>query len=189
MSFRLSPCISLLLSGALALCGNFFVYTEAKAQSAEQLLQQGNDLANNGECIGASKLYSQAINIDSQLSRAYFNRANCIRYGFPNKGQCIGPKDLELVLADYSKALEIEPFNTEYLQKRGHCRAEMKKYNDAISDYTRAIKISPTWYFYLSRGETKIEMGDKEGGCAEYELMPESGIPAFQKKVDIYSCA
>ncbi len=167
--------------------GDFFVCAEVKAQSAEQLRQQGNDLANSGGCIGASKLYSQAIMIDSQLSRAYFDRANCIRYCSPNKGRCIGPKDLESALADYSKALEIEPFNTEYLQKRGHCRTEMKKYKDAISDYTRAIAIMPTWYFSLSRGEIKIEMGDKEGGCADFELMPESGMTA-QKAVEIYSC-
>ena len=26
-------------------------------------------------------------------------------------------------------------------------------------------------------------MGDKEGGCADFELMPESGIPAVQKRL------
>ena len=165
MSFRSLHCVSFLLSGVFAFCGSLLIKIEVQAQSAERKLQKGNGLANNGDCIAASKLYTEAIKLDPQLSRSYFNRANCIRYSFPNKGRCIGPKDLASVLADYSKAIELEPFNTEYLQKRGHCRAEMKMYGEAISDYTRAIEIDPTWYHYLSRGETKIEMGDREGGA------------------------
>ena len=165
VSFRSSHCFSFLLSGVLAFCGSLLIKTEVQAQFAERILQQGNDIANNGDCIAASKLYTVAIKLDPQLSRSYFNRANRNHYSFPNKGRCIWPKDLESVLADYSKAIELEPFNTEYLQKRGHFRAEMKMYGEAITDYTRAIEIDPTWYHFLSRGETKIEMGYR-GGCA-----------------------
>ena len=44
----------------------------------------------------------------------------------------------------------------------------MKMYGEAISDYTQAIEIDPTWYHFLLSGETKIEMGDREGECADF---------------------
>ena len=61
-------------------------------------------------------------------------------------------------------------------------------YNEAIAGYTRAIAIDPAWYHYFSRAQTKIEMGDRKGGCADFDMMPDPGIPEVRSTVDLYDC-
>ena len=185
MNIQTSPVSSFLLSAVVAFCGNLISGIEARAQVAEEIRQQGNDLANDGDCLAASRLYTKAIEMDPELSRAYFNRANCIVYSLPNISHCIGPKDLAAALADFDKAIELEPSNTEYLTYRANCLSDMKMYDEAIADFTRAIAIDPAWPTYFSRARTKLEMGDREGACADYEMMPDSGNPEVQSSVEL----
>ena len=185
MHIRISSISSFLLSAVVAFYGNLVGGIEAQAQVAEEIRQQGNDLANDGDCIAASRLYAKAIEMDPGLSRTYFNRANCIVYSLPNKSRCIGPKDLVAALADYGKAIELEPSNTEYLTFRAQCLTDMKMSDEAIADFNRAIAIDPAWPTYFSRARTKLEMGDREGACADYEMMPDSGDPEVQSSVEL----
>ena len=185
MNIQISPISSFLLPTVVAFCGSLVSGIEAQAQVAEKIRQQGNDLANDGDCLAASRLYTKAIELDPGLSRAYFNRANCIVYSFPNKSHCIGPKDLATALADFGKAIELEPSNTEYLTHRAHCLSDMKMYDEAIADLTRAIAIDPAWPTYFSRARMKLEMGDREGACTDYKMMPESGDPEVQSSVEL----
>ena len=45
------------------------------------------------------------------------------------------------MLADYSKALEIDPEFAEALFNRGNCRVKLRDFKRAISDYTEALNM------------------------------------------------
>ena len=55
-------------------------------------------------------------------------------------------QDLEQAIVCFTKAIELgfEPLSLAYLA-RGGIYAEQKKYEDSIQDYTRAIRLEPTF--------------------------------------------
>ena len=48
--------------------------------------------------------------------------------------------DFKGAIADFTKAIEINPNDAVYYYKRGLSKNELKDYKGAISDYTRAIE-------------------------------------------------
>ena len=48
-------------------------------------------------------------------------------------------------------------------------KAKIGKHTDAISDYTKAIKINPNDDAYFNRGLSKDFLGDREGACSDFK--------------------
>ena len=46
-------------------------------------------------------------------------------------------------MAQYSKVLELDPNNCEAVKGKGKCFHQMKKYDSAVEEYTKAININP----------------------------------------------
>jgi tetratricopeptide (TPR) repeat protein len=69
-----------------------------------------------------------------------------------------------------SKCLRIDPdygYNTYY--NRGATYAKLGKYKDAISDYSRAIRMNPDYIrAYSNRGATYAELGNYEDAISDY---------------------
>lgn len=99
------------------------------------------------------KEYSQAIEectkqigagADSaKTATAYINRGKA----YYLKGQ------LELAIADYTKAIELNPQDAEAHGYRGDAYLEKGQHDQAIRDYTKAIQLNPKYAMvYYKRG-------------------------------------
>ena len=71
-------------------------------------------------------------------------------------------------IAEYNKAIEINPRHAQPYANRGYAYAAIGKYDQAITDYNKALEINPIYakayanrgYAYRSKGEYEKAMGD-----------------------------
>ncbi len=86
-------------------------------------------------------------------------------------------KDYRGAIADYTKAIEINPNFADAYYNRGLAKADLKDYRGAIADYTKAIEIDPNdAKAYVNRGNAKFELGDKDGACLDWSKAGELGL-------------
>ena len=112
----------------------------------------------------AIKLYSEAINLNSTSSSAYFGRA-CSYGSLANYQQAI---------KDYSKAIQIDPNYSEAYKGRGIVYDTLKDYKQAIDDYSKAIQINPNdIYAYRRRGVLYYRLDDSKKGSADLAKVKE----------------
>ena len=77
-------------------------------------------------------------------------------------------KDFSGAIADYTKAIEIEPNYATAFHDRGITKGKLKDFSGAIADYTRAIEIDPNYATaYFNRGVSKFYLGDMIGACKD----------------------
>ena len=69
------------------------------------------------------------------------------------------------MIADYTKAIEINPRDADAYYNRALAKDDLKDYYGAIADYTKSIEISPAADAYLNRSLLKEEIGDLYGAC------------------------
>ncbi len=81
--------------------------------------------------------------IRRELSYLYMRRA----------GQFENEKKIEEMFADFARAIEINP-DSQIITRRGKKLCEYKYYEEAIKDFTEAIRQQPqSWLTYLYRGD------------------------------------
>ena len=89
----------------------------------------------------------------------YFNRA----YKKAEKGDHYG------AISDYTKAIEIDPYDESAYYNRGISKRKLKDYYGAISDYTKAININPQYAkAYYNRAWNKAKLKDYYGSISDY---------------------
>ena len=86
--------------------------------------------------------------------------------------------DYHGAIADYDRAIELDPENAEGYYNRGIAKSGLDDYHGAIADYDRAIELNPNYAeAYFLRGFAKHKLGDYRGAKADYdraiELKPE----------------
>jgi hypothetical protein len=79
-------------------------------------------------------------------------------------------KDYDRAIADYIKAIEINPEYTLAFYNKSAVWVAKKEYNKAIAAYTTTIEVNPNYtYAYVSRGNIKrVFNGDYDGAIADY---------------------
>lgn len=83
-------------------------------------------------------------------------------------------KDYKGALADYTKAIELNPNNYEGYAGRGVSKFELKNYADSIDDCTKAIEINPNdGWVYLYRSNSKKELQDFKGAAQDRKKFDE----------------
>ena len=85
--------------------------------------------------------------------------------------------DNQGAIADYTKAIEINPDDAVIYLIRGKAKHELKDYQGAIADWTKAIEIKPDLFAaYDNRGLARhYVMGDLEGACSDWRKAAELG--------------
>ena len=79
-------------------------------------------------------------------------------------------KDYYGAIADYTKAIELEPNYADAYYNRGNSKRKLKDYYGAIADYTKAIELDPNYSnAYSNRGINKENLGDLNGACADWK--------------------
>ena len=86
------------------------------------------------------------------------------------------PSSEDLTIADYSKAIEINPNDAIAYRDRGAAKFDLKDYRGAIADYSKAIEINPNYAeAYGNRGIAMIKLGQKDSGCLDLSKAGELG--------------
>lgn len=111
----------------------FFKYIK----KAELLKDQGNDHFKAGRCRDAIKSYSQAVLLDKMNDQynaiLYCNRAAAhmkLKEWIEGEHDC-------------SRAIDRKPDYVKAFTRRGQCKIENEKFDDAIRDYEKAQKLCP----------------------------------------------
>ena len=77
--------------------------------------------------------------------------------------------DLDGAIADYTKAIEIDPRYRDAYNNRGTSRATKGDLDGAIADYTKGLEIDPhSAMAYYGRGVVRQAKGDLDGAIADY---------------------
>ena len=71
--------------------------------------------------------------------------------------------------------------NASTYNKRGAAKDDLKDYNGAISDYTKAIEINPNYAnAYYNRGISKYYSNDYYGACIDAKKVQDLGDDATE---------
>ncbi|MGK7900211.1 MAG: tetratricopeptide repeat-containing serine protease family protein [Hormoscilla sp.] len=131
---------------------------------------RGEMLRNLERHAEAVEAYSQAIDIKPHPF-AYNNRGNARSDLGDNSG----------AIADYNKAIEIQPDDASAYVNRGVVRSDLGDNEGAIADYNKAIEIKPDYAVaYVNRGNVRSDLGDNNGALADYnkaiEIKPDDAV-------------
>lgn len=110
----------------------------------------GSQQYRNRDFNAAVKSFTECIKLNPATPASlYFVRGNAYN----------ALANAEKAVADYSKAIELQPANDTFHIVRGNLYGKQKKYTEAIADYSVAIqnntKISEAW---LNRGKMQTEL-------------------------------
>jgi tetratricopeptide (TPR) repeat protein len=104
---------------------------------------------------------------------------------------CLGNKSLTRdasgnSIADYNKAIELNPNHADAYYKRGDAYDEMGEYGKALADYGKAIGLNPNDALaYCNRGCAYGEIGEYEKAIADYnkaiELNPNDALAYYNR--------
>ena len=85
-------------------------------------------------------------------------------------------------IADYSRAIELDPKSVEALNNRGTAKSEMGDKPGAIADFTRVIELDPSFVpAYINRAAEKLDLGDKPGVIADLSSAARRGHEGAQQ--------
>ena len=121
----------------------------------------------------AGLIISVPEKVNAETSKFYFDRG----YEKSKNGDYYG------AISDFSKAIEINPYDDYAFYNRGWNKAKLKDYYGAISDYTKAIEIDPHESFYYNRGISKSKVEDYYGAISDYK----KSIELNPQKLDAYN--
>lgn len=87
-------------------------------------------------------------------------------------------KDYDGAIADYTKAIALQPDDEEAYMRRGQAKQSKNDWDGAIADDTKAIALKPDdEYVYSIRGDAERAKGDLDSAVADYskviELKPD----------------
>ena len=116
-------------------------------------------------------------NVYGQTSKEYFNRA-VAKYNL---------LDYEGAIADYTKAIELNPNYAEVFFNRGMCKAFLQDFRGAIADCTKAIELNPNYAeAYFNRGVSKNFLGQKDSGCLDFSKAGELGFAKAYESIQMF---
>src|ERR1035437_10235006 len=82
--------------------------------------------------------------------------------------------DFAGAIADYDKAIKLDPKNAHAYFNRGNAKYKSKDIKGAIADYDKIIAINPKLgVAYLDRGNAKDELQDRTAACMDWNKASE----------------
>ena len=115
--------------------------------------------AARGQLDEAVSSFSKAINRDAALAPAYRYRANA----FKEMGE------LQASLEDYTALIALQP-DALFYNRRGLIYEELKQFEQAQTDYTKAIELNPKWAIpFNNRGFVRMHLKNWDGAKQDLE--------------------
>ena len=166
--------------GKLILLISIFVFiftSNSVADKYDQYFQKAVKLAREGNPSEGERILSTAIARNQRSVKLYLYRGKFRQKYTHNKS---------LAITDYNI---IERLSTvppiEMYWYRGMCYYDLKMYHQSIKDYSRAIRIKPTWgkmYYYRSKAYAKIGMTNRAVNDLKKLVKYD---PKYKKKAEI----
>lgn len=88
-------------------------------------------------------------------------------------------RDIDGAIADFDRAISLEPLNSGYYLIRARAKEGKHDYTGAVADYTRAIELAreDKDVLYMTRAEAREQAGDLDAAITDYtkaiEISPE----------------
>ncbi len=147
--------------------------------NAQFHLDCGSAYMDIGESYKASNHLHQALEIDSKFALAYYKR------GILKEGN----HDLDGAVADYTRALEIDPNDPKLIgayTNRAVARLNKEDIDGAIADCDHALLLNPKSILdFSNRGICKRTKGDLAGAVADFtravEIDPKAPDPYYHR--------
>lgn len=147
------------------------------AQSADEYLKLGIEKHLKNDYQGAIIDYSKSIDLNPKNHIAYYNRATVEML----------LKDYENAMKDFSKCIEIAPNYKDAYYSRATILAGQKKYQDALLELNKLIELDKVYPNALTlRGQIKVALSDKLGGCADFGLAKLNGDTTSESYIKKY---
>ncbi len=129
-------------------------------RDAESYLDEGNVYFNVGQYGLAIERYGKAIELDSELTAAHYNRANArTRAG-----------EYDGALIDYDTALRLHPHDADALNNRGMLHLYRASYDEALRDFDEALSIDPAdTTVMVNRGLAHLHGGDAAAALVDFQ--------------------
>jgi protein O-GlcNAc transferase len=128
-------------------------------QSAEQLLEQGMELEQQGQMEEALQCYESAITLMPALARAHFNRGSIL----------LDRGDAQDALEAFTKAVRYKPDSAGAHFNMGAAYVRLDRHAAAIAAYRQAITLKPDFpQAEMALGAALEELGQHEAAIASY---------------------
>ena len=90
-------------------------------------------------------------------------------------------------LSKYSKAIELNPNDSDAYVNRGISKYVLQDYQGAIADYSKAIELNPNLSeAYNNRGISKYMLNQKNSACLDWSKAGELGAEDAYKNIKKY---
>lgn len=199
MAYRLVSVNFQLLSFAVFLCISSFgtaIEAQSSPEKGQKYFERGIASLKNADYTSAIALFDLALQFDSSNYQTYYNlgmaqqnmglfdiaisnysKALQITKERDEKSQVLSSRgtafaangDYERAIADYDKALELDPENPMIYSNRGLSWTAKGDNNRAILDFTKAIVLDNTYYSaYSGRGIAYFHLKDLHKALQDY---------------------
>ncbi len=166
-------------------CGSPVPTTLPALEDAQAYVERGDSLSEEGQYVEAIDHFSAAIELEPDYAEAYFLRGRA-HYDYASRviveatGQGtenipLLPEEavqhLEQAVADYTRAIELDPRYAKAYNNRGNTYAALGEKERALDDYDVALELEPDLTLaYFNRGLLHYRIGDYEQAVADLEL-------------------
>nr|WSX74988.1 tetratricopeptide repeat protein [Streptomyces sp. NBC_00899] len=104
--------------------------------------------------------YTTALDLDPDLTRAYFGRGETHRLA----------GSYDAALADFDRSLDLDPADAVTLASRGETYHSLQRYDAALADFDRALHLDPdNDWIIANRGETHRLAGNHDAALADFD--------------------
>lgn len=129
--------------------------------TVDEVLVNGQDLANRGDWERAIAVYDLAITAEPGNARAFLLRGDANR--------ALG--NFTEAIEDYDQATGLDPLSASALNGRGLAHAELGANIRALTDFSLAVELQPGFGFaYRNRAEVQMAEGQYEAAVLDLQI-------------------
>jgi tetratricopeptide (TPR) repeat protein len=168
----------------VAACGTPVAPTTPAPQTAEEYIELGGSLVEEGKYPEAIDHFSAAIELDPQNAEAFFLRGRthydyAVKMSIDETGYApeVVPflsdevtEQLKLAVDDYTSALGLDPQYAKAYNNRGNARATLGDLQGGVEDYDAALELDGSLTLtYYNRGLIHYKLGNYQEATADLE--------------------
>ena len=152
------------LAGPVFLDAGAVMLSRSCQDDYEALIRQGDNFLVDIEYDKAIEAYTKAIELNPKKALGYRKRASA-KYL-----KALGHDDDPGALADYEKAILLDPLDAEAYCGKAECLSSLKRYPESLEACDTALAINPKYAEALSlRSSVKFNLKDFKGAIADID--------------------